>query len=122
MDSKEFGLVAAQQLFQVEDLHYGFWDLDDEINLSNWKIAQKKHTDFLFKYIDQNIDNKDKSKLLDIGCGVGKTTVKLLNKGYREDPDWKVIYRALELREQGSPDIEIYRLLMDGTIPGVRRP
>ena len=38
MDSKEFGLVAAQQLFQVEDLHYGFWDLDEVINLSNWKV------------------------------------------------------------------------------------
>ena len=58
MDSKEFGLVAAQQLFQVEDLHYGFWNLDDKINLSNWKIAQERHTDFLFKYIEDNIQNK----------------------------------------------------------------
>ena len=52
MDSKEFGLVAAQQLFQVEDLHYGFWDEDQFASLSNWKQAQEKHTQFLFKYIE----------------------------------------------------------------------
>ena len=78
MDSKEFGLVAAQQLFQIEDLHYGFWDLDEEINLSNWKVAQERHTEFLFNYIKSNIDSKESSKILDIGCGVGVTTSKLL--------------------------------------------
>ena len=51
MDSKEFGLVAAQQLFQVEDLHYGFWDSPSEATLNNWKSAQEKHTNFLFDYI-----------------------------------------------------------------------
>ncbi len=85
MDSKEFGLVAAQQLFQIEDLHYGFWDLDEEINLSNWKVAQERHTEFLFNYIKSNIDSKESSKILDIGCGVGVTTSKLLKMGYKVD-------------------------------------
>ena len=51
MDSKEFGLVAAQQLFQVEDLHYGFWYEGEEATLGNWQEAQKAHTKFLFKHI-----------------------------------------------------------------------
>ena len=118
MDSKEFGLVAAQQLFQVEDLHYGFWDLDDEINLSNWKIAQKKHTDFLFKYIEQNIGNKDKSKLLDIGCGVGKTTVKLLNKGFQVDGlvpyPWMAKYaRDITQKHKSNNCGEIYECMFE---------
>ena len=57
MDSKEFGLVAAQQLFQIEDLHYGFWDLDENKDLGSWKKAQLKHTQFLFKYINKFIND-----------------------------------------------------------------
>ena len=57
MDSKEFGLVAAQQLFQIEDIHYGFWENDMEVSLSNFKVAQEKHTNFLFKHINDFISN-----------------------------------------------------------------
>ncbi len=85
MDSKEFGLVAAQQLFKVEDLHYGFWDENQEATLGNWKNAQEKHTNFLFEYIFDNIQDKHNSRLLDIGCGVGVTTKKLLDLGYNID-------------------------------------
>ena len=85
MDSKEFGLVAAQQLFKVEDLHYGFWDENQEATLDNWKNAQEKHTNFLFKYIFDNIQDKHNSRLLDVGCGVGVTTKKLLDLSYNID-------------------------------------
>tara|TARA_Y100000590_G_scaffold438666_1_gene561752 strand:+ start:7 stop:855 length:849 start_codon:yes stop_codon:yes gene_type:complete len=85
MDSKEFGLVAAQQLFHIEDIHYGFWEKDEVATLNNFKEAQKKHTDFLFQYIDNFIENKDQSKILDIGCGVGTNVKKLLDKGFKVD-------------------------------------
>ena len=85
MDSKEFGLVAAQQLFKVEDLHYGYWDKDETATLSNWITAQEKHTNFLFKYIFDNIADSQNAKLLDIGCGVGVTTKKLLDLDYKVD-------------------------------------
>ena len=51
MDSKEFGLVAAQQLFKIEDIHYGFWEDGENATLGNWKQAQEAHTEFLFKHI-----------------------------------------------------------------------
>ncbi len=85
MDSKEFGLVAAQQLFQIEDLHYGFWDLDENKDLGSWEKAQLKHTQFLFKYINKFIDDRNTSKLLDVGCGIGITTKKLLDEGFYID-------------------------------------
>ena len=85
MDSKEFGLVAAQQLFRVEDLHYGFWEDGENATLENWKKAQETHTDFLFKHIFKHIEDKEKSHMLDIGCGVGVTTKKLLELGYNVD-------------------------------------
>ena len=85
MNSKEFGLVAAQQLFHIEDIHYGFWEKDEIATLNNFKEAQKKHTEFLFQYIDNFIENKNQSKILDIGCGVGTNVKKLLDKGYKVD-------------------------------------
>ena len=85
MDSKEFGLVAAQQLFKIEDIHYGFWKDGENATLANWKQAQEAHTEFLFKYIFEHIKNKEASHILDIGCGVGFTTKKLLELGYNVD-------------------------------------
>ena len=85
MDSKEFGLVAAQQLFKIEDIHYGFWKDGEEATLGNWKQAQEVHTKFLFKHIFEHIEDKDKSHMFDIGCGVGFTTKKLLQLGYNVD-------------------------------------
>tara|TARA_B100000686_G_scaffold351772_1_gene451475 strand:- start:845 stop:1693 length:849 start_codon:yes stop_codon:yes gene_type:complete len=85
MDSKEFGLVAAQQLFKVEDLHYGYWNKDETATLSNWITAQEKHTNFLFKYIFDSIADLQNETLLDIGCGVGVTTKKLLDLDYNVD-------------------------------------
>lgn len=85
MDSKEFGLVAAQQLFQIHDLHYGFWEEGEIPSIKNFLEAQNKHTLFLFKYIEEAINADKKCKLLDIGCGIGITTTKLLEMGYRVD-------------------------------------
>jgi SAM-dependent methyltransferase len=85
MDSKEFGLVAAQQLFKIEDIHYGFWKDGEEATLGNWKEAQEAHTQFLFDHIFKHLENKEESYMLDIGCGVGFTTQKLLKSGYKVD-------------------------------------
>lgn len=85
MDSKEFGLVAAQQLFQIEDIHYGFWDKGEVATLNNWRKAQEKHTEFLFQHINNFVDNKDHSKILDVGCGVGVNMKKLLERGHKVD-------------------------------------
>eukprot|EP01047_Picozoa_sp_COSAG01_P033648 COSAG01_NODE_2485_length_7594_cov_36.632021_3_plen_70_part_00 len=67
MDSKEFGLVAAQQLFKIENIHYGFWDEGMESNLSNWRPAQKRHTAFLFDHIKTCLEGIEQPKLLDAG-------------------------------------------------------
>ena len=85
MDSKEFGLVAAQQLFQIQDLHYGFWEEGEAPSINNLLNAQNKHTSFLFKHIKETINADKNCKILDAGCGIGITTKRLLETGYRVD-------------------------------------
>ena len=46
MDSKEFGLVAAQQLFKIDDIHYGFWK-DGENQKRVWKIEKLDDHNYL---------------------------------------------------------------------------
>jgi len=43
MSSRELGLVLAQQILDVEDLHYGLWDADLELSLGNMAHAQQRY-------------------------------------------------------------------------------
>ncbi|MFS1525907.1 class I SAM-dependent methyltransferase [Microbulbifer sp. 2304DJ12-6] len=100
MDSKEFGLVAAQQLFQVEDLHYGFWEIGEQPSFQNLQRAQENHTEFLLKHI---ITQGTAGKILDIGCGIGNTTQKLLSQGHRVDGLVPSEWMARIARKKVSP-------------------
>jgi 2-polyprenyl-3-methyl-5-hydroxy-6-metoxy-1,4-benzoquinol methylase len=85
VDSKEFGLVAAQQLFQLQDLHYGFWEKGEIPSINRFAEAQNQHTAFLFQFIEEAVKHDTYANILDIGCGIGITTYKLLELGYRVD-------------------------------------
>ncbi len=85
MDSREFGLVAAQQLFHLQDLHFGFWEENTTPQFSSFLDAQNKHTDFLFTHIKNALDDKLSGKILDAGCGIGITTKKLLEMDFNVD-------------------------------------
>lgn len=85
MESKEFGLVAAQQLFQIQDLHYGFWEKGEIPTTGKLIEAQEKYTKFLARYVEEAINADKNCKILDIGCGIGITTRKFLEMGYRVD-------------------------------------
>jgi len=82
MHSRELGLVLAQQLLDVEDLHYGLWDGDLEPTLGNLAAAQQRYNDMLIAQLpkpDREV------RVLDIGCGTGHLLRQLLERGYRAD-------------------------------------
>ncbi len=82
MDSKELGLVLGQQLLGVDDLHYGLWESDLELNFSNVTHAQQRYTEKLlsaFPPPDRPV------RVLDIGCGTGHILAQLLDRGYLAD-------------------------------------
>jgi SAM-dependent methyltransferase len=82
MHSRELGLVLAQQLLDVEDLHYGLWDADLELTLGNLAVAQQRYNEMLIALLPTP---GHEVRVLDIGCGTGHLLRQLLDRGYRAD-------------------------------------
>lgn len=82
MGSREVGLLLAQQLFRVDDLHYGWWDEGDTPSLGNLPAAQQRYNDNLLAAIGARTGS---GRVLDIGCGTGRLLSLLLERGYRAE-------------------------------------
>jgi SAM-dependent methyltransferase len=82
MHSRELGLVLAQQLGNVEDLHYGLWDPDLELKFSNLSVAQQRYSDMLLAELPPASGDV---RVLDVGCGTGHLISQMLDRGYLAD-------------------------------------
>jgi SAM-dependent methyltransferase len=82
MESRELGLVLAQQLGNVEDLHYGLWDPDLELSFTNLRTAQQRYSDLL---LSQLPPVTGEVRVLDVGCGTGHLISQMLDRGYLAD-------------------------------------
>ena len=82
MHSRELGLVLAQQLGNVEDLHYGLWDPDLELSFGNLRVAQQRYSDMILSQLPSA--TKD-VRVLDVGCGTGHLISQMLDRGYLAD-------------------------------------
>ena len=82
MHSRELGLVLAQQLGNVEDLHYGLWDSDLELCFSNLCVAQQRYSDLILSQLPEPAGDV---RVLDVGCGTGHLVRQMLDRGYLAD-------------------------------------
>jgi len=85
MSSRELGLVLAQQLLGVEDLHYGLWDADLELSVNNLSTAQQRYSGMLLGQLERLLNDRSASRILDVGCGTGHLLQQLIECGYRAD-------------------------------------
>jgi MPBQ/MSBQ methyltransferase len=58
-------------------LHYGYWNLEDELNIENLRLAQERYIDHLISFIP-----KDVKTILDVGCGIGGNALRLKKAGF----------------------------------------
>ena len=82
MHSRELGLVLAQQLGNVEDLHYGLWDPDLELSFANVRVAQQRYSDLILSQLPAPTGSV---RVLDVGCGTGHLISQMLDRGYLAD-------------------------------------
>jgi len=83
MSSRELGLVLAQQLLDVDDLHYGLWDDDLPLTFSNLAEAQQRYTNMIMAALPS--PEGGGVRVIDIGCGTGHLLTQLLERGYSAD-------------------------------------
>ena len=66
-----------REVLDLERLHYGIWEPDEELTVANLKSAQKRYEDFLLEKIPSGTQT-----ILDVGCGTGVMLSELRQAGY----------------------------------------
>ena len=108
VDSREIGLEMGSLLgrfFQKsEDLHYGYWPEDLQVQFSNFSEAQSNHSE----YIIANVPEKTKT-ILDVGAGAGGLASKLVAKGYSVDCVSPSEFLSNKIAEKLGESSELFR-------------
>lgn len=76
-NSMNLELLFVTEVLKLNSLHYGFWNNDEELTLSNLRKAQERYTVTLLELIPNGVET-----ILDVGCGIGDIALTLAKKGY----------------------------------------
>lgn len=108
VDSREIGLemgLLLGRFFQnSEDLHYGYWPDDLEVQFSNFSKAQSNHSEFIIANIPENTKT-----ILDVGAGAGGLASKLVAKGYSVDCVSPSEFLSNKIAEKLGESSEVFR-------------
>ena len=76
----EIGHIVGKGLFQLDHLHYGLWKKGLEPSILNLHIAQDEYCKFIISHIPAEVKS-----ILDVGCGAGAFSKRLVDLGYKVD-------------------------------------
>jgi len=67
-----------RKITKSDYLHYGYWNLEDELKVENLHRAQEQYIKHLISLIPQGVQT-----VLDVGCGTGGNALLLKEKGFQ---------------------------------------
>lgn len=71
-------LIFYNEVLELDRLHYGLWEDDDELSKNGLKNAQERYEKYLVSKIPEGVKN-----ILDVGCGTGIMSKNLQKAGYQ---------------------------------------
>ncbi len=71
----DVALRLGHKLFGLEYLHYGYFELGDEVSMQFLPQAQEKYVDRVLSFIPEDVHT-----VFDVGCGVGGVAQRLLGR------------------------------------------
>lgn len=84
VSSREVGLkigwICGAYFLKLDHLHYGYWPEGLDVDIANLRLAQEEYVKFLLSQLPEGVKT-----ILDVGCGAGRITRKLLSMGYEVD-------------------------------------
>lgn len=100
----EIGHLAGKGLFKLEHLHYGLWKKGLEPELINMHIAQDEYCKFIISHIPAEVKS-----ILDVGCGAGAFSKKLVDLGYKVDCVCPTEYQNKLVEERLGKTSEVFK-------------
>ncbi|MDP7526485.1 MAG: methyltransferase domain-containing protein, partial [Candidatus Marinimicrobia bacterium] len=107
VDSKEvgleLGLVLGRYFLKTDDLHYGYWPEDLEVDVVNFPKAQKNYSDFIFSHIPEGTQ-----KILDVGSGSGNFAKRLIDNKFSVDCVSPSKYLTNQIHDKLGESVEVF--------------
>ena len=99
----ELGLVLGRYFLKTDDLHYGYWPDELEVDVSNFQTAQKYYSDFIFSHIPEGTQ-----KILDVGSGSGNFAKRLVDNKYSVDCVSPSKYLTNQIQDKLGDSVEVF--------------